>query len=216
VQVLIAIFSCNFYEQNGFDQAVRDTWLKDVPAVPGFDYQFFVGRGDYALRSDVTRLDVDDSLAGLSHKAMEIRRWALDAGYDYVFQSASDTYVRPERLKHSGFELHDYAGFPIANEGCPDIIEHFDLCGGGGGYWTSRRACEKIVAAAIDDAVEDRWIGRVMKDSGIVLFPDARYNYLPSPSPLKSNDIFTCHLSEGTGNYSPQRMHETHEAWLKS
>ena len=45
MKVLIAIASCRRDTHNGFNQAVRDTWLKDIAKFPEIDYKFFVGDG---------------------------------------------------------------------------------------------------------------------------------------------------------------------------
>lgn len=230
MRVLITIFTSNLYAENGICQAQRDTWLKDILAVANLDYKFFMGRGDHLLAADEVRLDVEDSLYDSSSKSVEMRRWSLNAGYDYSFLCANDTYVRPERLLASGFEAHEYVGYPVSIMGAPAIIcpwtleddkhnfqEHRkDFCSGGAGYWTSKTASWHIVNTAIGDPVEDRWIGNVMSSAGIPLFPDPRYNWCALPSPLRSNDMITCHLSVRTGEYDVQQMYQTHERWLKS
>lgn len=217
MRVLISIFTSNLYAGNGICQAQRDTWLKDVSAVENLDYKFFMGRGEHPLDSDEVRLDnVGDGHENSSPKTVEIRRWALNAGYEHVFLCANDTYVRPERLMASGFEQYDYVGYPISNGGGANIEGHFDLCSGGAGYWTSKQVMEDMVNTPITDSVEDRWTGEVVRSSGLFLTPDMRYNCFAVPYPLKSNDIITCHLSVRTGEYDVQQMYWTHEQWVNS
>jgi hypothetical protein len=216
MRALVTITTCRLYESNGVNQAMRDTWLKGIAAV-GLDYRFFVGNGNGVMPDDVISLDIDDSYEGLTHKTVASHRWAMANVYDYTFQCCADCYARPERLMASGFEGHDYLGFPIANTGGADIIGSFDLCSGGAGYWLSPRANTVLIYdRPIDDFAEDRWVGSVMKKAEISLTADGRYNYLATPSPRRDNNIITCHLSGTTGGYDKIRMYETHEVWLKS
>jgi len=45
MKALIAITSWVTGAINGENQAMRDTFLKDVPRYPGLDYKFFIGNG---------------------------------------------------------------------------------------------------------------------------------------------------------------------------
>ena len=45
MKTLIAITSCVRDAQNGSNQAMRDTFLKDIGKYPGLEYRFFIGDG---------------------------------------------------------------------------------------------------------------------------------------------------------------------------
>jgi hypothetical protein len=219
MRALVALSTCHLYETNHINQAVRDTWLRETATV-GLDYRFFVGRGDTSFPEDVVQLDVDDSYNGLSHKTIASHLWALNQGYDYVFQCCPDCYARPERLMASGFEKSSYSGYPFCNLGGPSLYDHDypqHFCSGGAGYWMDRQACVVLTYdRPILDCAEDRWVGNIMRQAEIPLTPDGRYNYTSTPSPRKDNDVITCHLSESTGVYDWQKMYDTHSEWLKS
>jgi len=224
-KVLIVISTCSLYQHNGYNQAMRDTWIKDVPSVQGLDYKFFVGRGSIGLASDEVLLDVGDDYESLTHKTIEGHRWAIDHGYDFIFQCFGDTYVRPERLMSSGFELYDYTGYPLVNtpgggtciprEKANSILG--DFFSGGAGYMMSRKATELMLKNLPDDISEDRWVGRVLSHPSILRRSDKRYNPWEYPIPLKSNDFITCHLTgmTGRGKYDSKSMYQTHEQWLR-
>ena len=45
MKILIAIPSCRRDAHNGFNQAVRDTWLQGIEEFPEVEYKFFIGDG---------------------------------------------------------------------------------------------------------------------------------------------------------------------------
>lgn len=65
MKTLIAISTCRKFETDGSNAAIRETWLRDA-LPPGFDYRFFVGRGDGSLKPDTVSLNCGD---GYDHLA---------------------------------------------------------------------------------------------------------------------------------------------------
>lgn len=229
MKVLILILSCVQHELNGFNQAMRDTWLFDTDFF-GLDYRFFIGNGEqtgedetlllntYASRafpdkvlvdSDISKLpyrrdhvilDVPDDYLHVSYKFREACFWALDNGYDYIFQVVTDTFVVPSRLIASGFEQHDYVG--TANGERTAI-------GGGPGFWLSRKAMFALVFSPVTHWCSDGWTGDVMARRGIKLTHDPRYTSLGQAEPPRGdNNVITSHIADTPVVYDPEVMYE--------
>src|SRR5216683_3125719 len=151
MKVLIAIISCLEYSKNGINQSLRDTWLKHMPRSTEWEYRIFLGDGtpvqelpifeetwsargsryidkttivkyeEYLPKNDEIFLHVPDDYKHISFKTKESHRWAVNNGFDFVFQCYGDLYVDTQRLALSSFENKKY-------------------CGGenGGGYWLNK------------------------------------------------------------------------------
>src|SRR5208282_5975493 len=65
MKILIAIVSCRRDARNGFNQAVRDTWLQDIAKFPEAEYKFFIGDGT-PVPSDVDSLIRASEVKGFS------------------------------------------------------------------------------------------------------------------------------------------------------
>lgn len=170
LKILIAILSCARDESNGFNQAVRNTWLRDIQ---GADYYFFLGRGAVAENSDEILLDCPDGYLNLPEKSKALFKWASDNQYDYVFKCDTDTYVNSERLLSSGFYENDYTGYFNGVIGVPNTVysQCYSWASGGSGYWLSGRAARYIseqdthpacVCPMTKIPCEDLWVGQVL------------------------------------------------------
>lgn len=163
-KLLIGISSCNKFETNGFNDALRSTCLNNLKT----DYKIFHGdriwtEGDMSLpvfskkinyapieikaNHDVVISEVNDDFYGIMAKYVSKCRYALDRGYDYLFNCYYDTYFVENRLLNSGFEKYDYCG----KYGAPYILQH---CQGGAGVFLSKKMC-KIVC----DEMETKTFG---------------------------------------------------------
>jgi len=144
LKVLIGLKSCWRDTENGFNQAVRDTWAQDVK---GADVRFFVGSLPVSPKWDEVGLECPDDYNGLPWKTKAICQWAWDQDYTHVFLCDSDTFLMPARLLDSGFENFDYVGHFNGARGIPNAIygSLYSWASGGSGYWLSRQAM-KIVA----------------------------------------------------------------------
>jgi hypothetical protein len=244
MKCFISISSCARDIQQGYNQAMRDTWLPTLKDYGNFDYKFFVGSGKYEgyeegiektwetnawvdqvipkaykqaektfpddlkLKDDEIMLDVPDGYKYLSLKTKLSHQYALENGYDFVFQCFTDTYVRVHNLVESGFEKHDYVGFSFGL----DYIS-FRYASGGAGYWLSKKATELLVSSPITHWAEDVWSGEVMFKNGIKFERDERYRpFLSDDGSIKLESI-TEHLAqvENHGKYTPQVMYDVHE-----
>lgn len=150
--------------------AVRDTWWKSL----SFDRRFFYGyqgRHAPASRADEVELEVPDYFRFHCAKNQAMFRWALEHDYDYVYRCDDDTFVHPARLEQHARELTgDQIGYLPHPQWSGNYIT------GGAGYWISRKGMELVVSSPITRTHEDDlWIGRLLKDSGVIRVHDPRY-----------------------------------------
>ena len=219
MKLLIAINSCHLYERNGANDAARNTWIP-AAAEHGFDCKFFVGLGGVPI-ADAVQVDAPDDYNSLCYKTFESLKWAEARGYDFIFRCYPDTYVRPERLRASGFEAFDYSG---------NFEGGSMTAAGGPGYWLSREAVKVMLTHEVSPThpnigatFEDRWVGTVMNmyREQLTRFDERRLIegawLRPETTPRKSNCAISAHLWGGEGR-SPKAciplIHAAHQAWL--
>jgi hypothetical protein len=172
---LIAIVSCHGHRDQRIAQ--RETWLHRIGTV---EYRFFLGRPgsrEDGPTPNLVVLDSNDAYSHLSEKVASLCRWALAWGYEYVFKCDDDTYVCPDRLLASGFNLHDYSGF-IEDRDCHLRAFNFPVyphAAGGPGYWLSRRAMKIIGAELPPNSPEDFAVGKVLALHRVKASHDWRY-----------------------------------------
>ena len=142
----------------------------------------------YVPKSDEVIVPCPDGYLYLGHKTWHSHKWALDHGYDYVFQCFPDTFIDVDKLMASGFEQYDYSGIGLGGH-------ERDFASGGCGYWLTRKAIEVLLKEPVDDWAEDRWVGRALKRNGIMLHNDARYGD-PRRQPRANNEFITEHLCD--------------------
>jgi hypothetical protein len=160
--LLIAIKSCARDMQNLSHQAIRESWGKDVQ-----DLRFFIGQeptGSFAQFQDEINLNVDDSYQGLAKKTRKILEWSLAQGYEFTFLADNDTFAIPDLLLHSKFQNAEYSGKIAPNRGGRPFL----FCHGGYGYFVSRKLAELAVKTEPTVTDEDRFVGQVAFDNGIV------------------------------------------------
>lgn len=214
-KLLIAIMSC---QKNRATQqrAVFETWVRDVSA--GIDVCVFEGGHDGTARRSGHRVQLpcDDSYAALAVKMHEFLSFALrEFEFDFIFKCDDDTYVHLPRLLRSGFEAYDYFGgapsgnawkkAPYAQGGAYFIsrkaamrVAETDLAAAGAGkrwWWNGgmrmvTREGLKINGTA---TVEDMMVGDILREQGIVLKIDPRFNAFACPTPYEHPDFITCH-----------------------
>ncbi len=207
MKILIAISSCQSFEDAGLNDPLRETWLPEAVKL-GFDYKFFHGSSAKA-KDDVIIVSTVDELYGLTEKLKAKLRWALRNEYDYVFSCFPDTYARPERLLTSGFDRCDYLGnvyqFPDSSP----------FAQGGPGYILSRKACEAAVSNNTAYLNDDAWLGDVLTLVGIAPMHNPDFKAF-GPGPLLSNSTITNHLSTQPGGYTGDNLRADHQRWLES
>ena len=144
--------------------AVRETWARDVQDFPNLTVKFFYGEppsgpsdtGHRALLEDEVVLPCPDDYEHLPHKTIAICKYALAAGYDFVFKCDDDTLVYVDRLVQELMSTpFDYAGYLQTNNAA-----------GGVGYWLSRAAMERVQDNPSMWA-EDMWVGCCMLRANI-------------------------------------------------
>lgn len=157
----------------------------------------------YTPKDDEVVVACPDGYLYLGHKTWHSHKWALDNGYDHIFQCFPDTFIHIPRLMDSGFEDFDFIGWEIksASKG--------KYPAGGNGYWTSRKATELMLQEPVDDWAEDRWAGKALARRGINLHHDPRYS---AQLPRRDNDIITTHLCDTPKIYSSQMMRDAFKA----
>ena len=217
MKTLIAITSYDKARHNGMNDAVRDTWLKDVDRDKA-DAVFFIGRAAEQSgwhTSDEVLLDVGDDYENVTNKVIESTRWALKQGYDMIFRTYPDVYIRPERLLAAMDPTKPYVGHGmLAANGQP-------YASGGASYWLRAKESAYLLDTIVPyDWAEDRWVGNVMVANDVDLWHDPRYSPIARP-PLLRNDNITSHLSRPNedgkpGTYNPQWMYNTHKFWTLS
>lgn len=159
---IVAIKSCHRDCGNGFNQAVRDTWLRAAPV----DYKFFVGNGTSVLAPDEEPLKCGDAYMDLPNKTRAIFRWVLDHAYDHAFMCDTDTYVVMRKLATYDPSGYDLIGYFNGSIGVPRAVEgKYAWVSGGAGYWVSRRAMELIVSKEPSSWAEDLWVGQVVGEA---------------------------------------------------
>jgi hypothetical protein len=199
MNILIGISSCKPYEEQGYNDHLRNTWLPDATRL-GIDYKFFVGH-NAEPKEDVIKVNAGDTYWDLGWKCQEKFRWALDKGYDFVFSADCDTYVCPEKLLTCGFEPFDYYGdfyhedprqpWPHGSNGM--------FCQAGPGFFVNRKSMELFVAE-YKEGLCDNLIGEILKRNKVKI-GDAGWRRFTTHlttsdiGPRKNNDVVTCHLS---------------------
>jgi hypothetical protein len=185
--------------------AVRETWWSQLTV----DRRFFFGTNSGTPLDDEIFLDVPDSFDRHCQKNQAMFEWALENGYDFVFRSDDDTYVRADKLEQAAQSLNaDQIGW------CPWLGAGSNYITGGAGFWISRRAMEAVVATPVTRTHEDDlWIGRSVfaPHPELTRKHDPRYvpgdKHYADPSQLSNIDWITAH------SCTPAVMRELHSKY---
>jgi hypothetical protein len=201
MKTLIAIPSCHVLRH--YQQVIRETWGKDVPA--GVDLRFFLGNragihdsSFHPYAADEVKLDCGDALGDLTKKCVAMFSWALAQGYEYTWKVDLDTLVRPSALPTGAY---DWIGGQNS---------HF--ASGGAGYGLSKRAMELVVNWPVTQTcAEDLHNAEALLHAGVQLQADARFRFIPGQT-LEPEDL-TVHLSSVFGwavKYDTKTMYEVY------
>jgi hypothetical protein len=153
----------------------------------------------YSPKSDEVVVPCPDGYLYLGHKTWHSHKWAIDNGYEFIFQCFPDTFIHIPRLVESGFEDYDFTGWEIGN------ARKGYYPAGGNGYWTSRHAAELMLQEPVDDWAEDRWAGKALLNRGIRLHHDPRYS---AELPRLDNNLITAHLCDTPKVYNSGMMRD--------
>lgn len=193
---IILITSCNRDRWNGWQHSAEMSWYAEWHGL--VDCKFVIGRGcEYSQPYELV-VDEKDEYADVPAKNQAARKWALDHQYDYMFHACVDTWIHVPRLLSSEYGNNPCTGFLYG--GNPS---------GGLGYWLSAKAAHALLLAPPAPVPEDVWVGHSLRDAGLALTHDPRYSS-PKNDPIPP-DMITMHLSQGTGNFDPQWMHDCHK-----
>lgn len=207
-RTLIAISSCQEYEDRGWHEAMRQTWLPEAQEL-GMDYKFFFGRGS-KQKDDVVIIDCHDGYFDLTNKLKGKLKWASFQDYDYVFACLADCYAAADRLQHSGYEKYDYFGDIYCH---PSGIPYVQ---GGPGMFLSRRAIEILNKANSSYPNEDCWVGDQLINKDLIVKDSKDFvwcGHSPGFGPSPTNTHITAHLSNAEGGYRPELMWEKHKQY---
>jgi hypothetical protein len=234
LRLLVAISSCGDFESNGHNQALRDTWLKDLADFPSLDYKFFFGEGQNApqLADSILLPGVPDDYGHLTYKTQASLRWAHGEGYDFVFRCFPDTFVKVDRLMACPFWDYDYYGDFRREEGGrtdggtgefrPTLQQAQNYASGGAGYWLSRKAFFLLLDAPVTGVwrdeittyAEDLWVGNILgRGPKLKYFDDRRFvNQGSAYWPNFDNDAITAHMSCPV-RYDKSMMYAAWKRW---
>ena len=229
MKILFSITSCRVYQSNGQEDSVRESWVKEWGHL--FEYRFLLGRGCDVHFDDELLLDVPDGYESVAHKCNTAHRWALDKGYDFVFQCCTDTYVAVPRLLATGFEKHACMGA---------ICEPLPAPGGGAGYTLDKRALSALAAAEHPFPIgDDVLTGMTLNRVGLPMVHDDRFwsdvrmiegmrqggfsSFPYKEASAWDGGVCTVHLGNGCRSsclpsavkeYSPTMMFDCHQSFL--
>lgn len=207
-KVLVAISSCQGFEDKGWNDSLRNTWLPDL-AAHRWDYKFFHGRGAAAFKDDIVVVDSDDAYFDLTTKTKEKTKWAVRQGYEYVFMCFPDTFPCIERLVVCDFRKYEYYGTVFQHQGGTPY------CQGGCGYFLSRRAAQIVAFSSQNYPNEDCFVGDLMHSAHIAPGHNDQFCY-SGPGPLKTNQVVTNHLSTQPKGFSGPVVEEEYKRWKNS
>jgi hypothetical protein len=201
VKPLIAIMSCE--KDRWLHETQRQTWIADIPE--GTDYKFFLGAVTVPdQQDDEVVLSCGDDYASLTEKMKAICKWALEHGYTHVFKCDTDTCVWVSRLLQTEYWKYDYVGG----------LNNW-YASGGSGYWLSRRAMQWVVEDIGTCEWEDVYVGQVLKNHGITLHADNRFQWEPNRAAADNNTV-SLHLSHNwikdAEPYQPRMMFEAYQS----
>ena len=215
MRILVAIPSCRAHA--AYQQAQRDTWIRDIPSGINVHCRFFLGR-ESGIESGVVDETGDEVYLGsdafiperglkkyptLPQKTKQICDYALLAGYDYIFKTDTDTLINIKNLLNSGFANSEYSGGY-------NWEEVGEFCSGGAGYWLSRKAMQIVADSEVEYWAEDVFVSLALREKGILPVWNTGYRWKPN-EPI-DRDMITLHLSSvlQRGKYDPVWMYETY------
>jgi hypothetical protein len=159
----------------------------------------------YVPKDDELLVPCPDGYLYMGHKTWHSHRWALDQGYEYIFQCFPDTFIDVDKLMTSGFEEHPFIGAPISGGS-----KTLKFAAGGCGYWLDRQATEIVLETRPNDWAEDRWVGNALATKGITLWHDNRYGDARR-QPRANNEFITEHLCDTPKIYDNNWMREAYK-----
>src|SRR5438105_1639754 len=194
--IFIGICSCRRHAARR--QAVRNTWLRSLPA--DMNALFFVGAGIDSASEEpgLVELPVSDAYEQLTVKVLSFYRYVLERfSFDYLFKCDDDTYVHVERLRK------------LARPGVHLLgsqeLDHHGFASGGAGYLLSRSMLETVVRTPVQPhQAEDLIFTRRCFQSGLRIESTPLLRAFGDEVPERDNEIVTGHWC---GPFEMLRIH---------
>lgn len=173
-KLLIAVKSCHVQAQQGYHDAIRQSWGKELAPI------FYMGQSytdPSQPRADEISLHVLDNYESLPHKTREILKNFLFGGWltqwTHIFLCDTDTYLSPSKFQQINYQDYDVAGRFGHHPAVGTTFEHTDARGnfikechpwpsGGVGYFLSRKAAEIVVDTQPMSWAEDFYVGQAV------------------------------------------------------
>jgi len=206
MKILILILSCVQHELNGYNQALRDTWLPEATRL-GMDYKFFIGDGQASEEDETLVLETFKNSGVYTQKDLkdpDLLTMPFKEDHVILVDTPDDypriVYKFRNACRWAFQQSYDYI-FEIPTDvfavplrlRLSDFGKH-DYLGSalgasgetrnfvsGGSMWLSRRALGFLINAPITHWTTDQWVGEVMRKNGIKLTHDFRYTSLDLP-----------------------------------
>ncbi len=238
-RILIIILSCLKHAMDGSNQAIRDTWVKDVNSCSALDYRFFIGNGSPTGQDETLLLaswNLEESERYRNKVRIDPDISLYKPNVDEVFLNAPDKYeYMSYKLKEAcrwglgrGYEVFfqcltdTYIAVDRLVDRKPSTQEYLGTSncegtylGGGPGYWLSRKAAQFLVEAPVTHWAYDIWAGRVLLDKEVKLHHDPCYTNLDAGDvpPLPDNLAITSHIANCPTVYDIKQMYELHKRY---
>ena len=184
--LVICIYTCAKHQ--GEQQAIRDTWLKEV-IKHNIPYFFVIGKPSSRsyVDGDILYVDAPDTYEHLPRKSYKIFEYIYNyTFYSHVLKIDDDCYVNVDNLLQCGFENYDYMGKVAGyeddldrnwHEGKTDDPTIGQYAGehkgtwanGASGYFLNRYAMSKILEYSNHKEIafelyEDKLIGDILRE----------------------------------------------------
>lgn len=216
--LLIAIKSCQRDRINGFHDAIRQTWGKDLPESVAL--RFFMGGEHLGLDwplSDEVYLETPDDYRSLPFKTKQIAKYFLETKFEKVFLCDNDTYVDIPGLLKYPYQDYDYAGrfsfWPKDaqlgttfryDDGQGNIHDPCHAWASGGyGYFLSKKAAQLVADMTPVSWAEDLSVGQV-------LGPLVQSKEIKAANFEYSNQSVWHIVKNLRVPFTPQRIHDYH------
>ncbi|HET6224765.1 MAG TPA: glycosyltransferase [Bacteroidia bacterium] len=201
-KIVIGIISCKKNEHK--IRSIKNSWIKEMQEC-GLPYYIVIADPSLTsclLINDTLYVPCQDNYESLPAKVFYFYQYVLkNTNYDYVYKIDDDCYVNIENLYSTYFWNYDYFGKTVGlNENelnrkwhagkCekPELNERtYELpyigswCGGGYGYFLSRKALthiQEMESEVKTELYEDKAIGDVLRKNKIIPAENERYRVL--------------------------------------
>jgi hypothetical protein len=199
--LVIGIISC--LKNQDKMNSIRETWVKKLKEEK-IPYFFVIGDPDLKkamLKDDILSIPIEDNYESLPKKVALLYEYLFDhTAYDFVYKIDDDCYLNVDALPKTTFWKYDYLGEVIGLDSSGILPDwHYgkceeprlnstpywgkyegSWCGGGYGYFLSRKAMGIIKnnkKYLFEELYEDKAVGDVLRKNKIL--PAGNDHYKP-------------------------------------